>query len=82
MLTSMVTIQSYASIARALDVSGEAVRKWFLANRIPADRVLAVARATDWRITPHELRPDLYPVPTDGLPADHPLRAQNTDKAA
>ncbi|MBL2607392.1 Cro/Cl family transcriptional regulator, partial [Klebsiella pneumoniae] len=24
----------------------------------------------DWQVTPHELRPDLYPNPTDGLPKD------------
>lgn len=67
---------TYASIARKLNVSGEAVRKWFSEKRIPADRVLEYARATDWAETPHQLRPDLYPNPTDGLPADHPLRNQ------
>lgn len=61
---------SYAPIARAIGVSGEAVRKWFLdlPESLPADRVLAVSRATDWKVTPHQLRPDIYPNPTDGLP--------------
>lgn len=35
----------------------------------PADVVRAIAASLDWRITPHELRPDLYPNPTDALPA-------------
>lgn len=39
-------------------------------KRIPADRVLAVARATHWQVTPHALRPDIYPNPTDGLPPE------------
>jgi len=39
-------------------------------RRIAADRVLIICRATDWNITPHELRPDVYSNPTDGLPAD------------
>ena len=34
----------------------------------PADAVLPIAAALDWKMTPHELRPDLYPNPTDALP--------------
>ena len=34
----------------------------------PAEYVIAIAQAVDWQITPHELRPDIYPHPTDGLP--------------
>ena len=33
---------------------------------VPADRVLQIYAATG--VTPHELRPDLYPNPSDGLP--------------
>ncbi|HHZ4136737.1 TPA: transcriptional regulator, partial [Escherichia coli] len=29
-------------------------------------------------VTPHELRPDLYPNPTDGLPAGDKANTQNT----
>ena len=37
-------------------------------------RVIDVCAATGWRVTPHELRPDLYPNADDGLPrAEHPL---------
>ncbi|MBL1626970.1 Cro/Cl family transcriptional regulator, partial [Klebsiella pneumoniae] len=32
--------------------------------------VLNACRVLDWQVTPHELRPDLYPNPTDGLPKD------------
>lgn len=39
-------------------------------RRVPAEKVLAVSSSTDWQVTPHELRPDIYPNPTDGLPAD------------
>jgi len=52
-----------AGIARAIgDISGEAVRKWALAG-VPAERVLAICRATQGEVTPHELRPDIYPDP-------------------
>ena len=33
---------------------------------VPHDRVLPIFNITG--VTPHELRPDLYPNPTDGLP--------------
>lgn len=36
----------------------------------PADMVLPIAEALAWRMTPHELRADLYPNPTDALPAE------------
>jgi len=47
---------------------------WYWLNRqggmSPPEKVLAVCEATDWQVTPHELRPDIYPNPTDGLPAE------------
>ncbi|CAI1591036.1 Uncharacterised protein [Serratia entomophila] len=30
--------------------------------------VLGWAAATKYQVTPHDLRPDIYPKPTDGLP--------------
>lgn len=53
-------------ISSALKISYEAVRKW---KKIPDGRVLEVCEIEEWRITPHEARPDMYPNPTDGLPA-------------
>lgn len=34
----------------------------------PAEYVLPIAQALDWKITPHELRADLYPNPGDAMP--------------
>lgn len=34
----------------------------------PAEYVLPIAQALNWQITPHQLRPDLYPNPADALP--------------
>ena len=48
-----------------------AVSKW--RKRLPAPRVLWLARQTEWRYTPHALAPELYPNPTDGLPAGSSL---------
>ncbi|MGL6245682.1 transcriptional regulator [Pseudomonas sp.] len=49
-------------------LSPQAVYKWLSAG-VPAGRVLAVCEATGWQVTPHVLRPDIYPNPSDGLPA-------------
>ena len=55
-------------MALALGVSSMSVSHW--KNRdngtVPPSYVLPIFRMTG--VTPHELRPDLYPNPTDGLP--------------
>lgn len=59
-------------LAQLLTVSAMTVSYW--RNRyqgvVPADRVLQIYGVTG--VTPHELRPDLYPNPTDGLPKQDP----------
>ncbi len=47
----------------------ETVRVW-LSRGLPDKHVLAVAEQTGWKYTPHQLAPDLYPHPDDGLPED------------
>lgn len=37
-------------------------------GKCPAETVLNLSEVTEWQVTPHELRPDLYPYPQDGLP--------------
>jgi DNA-binding transcriptional regulator YdaS (Cro superfamily) len=44
-------------LAEMLAISPAAVSQW---DRVPAERVLEVERATG--VSRHELRPDLYPV--------------------
>jgi DNA-binding transcriptional regulator YdaS (Cro superfamily) len=65
-------IGSYAAVGAifAPPVSPQGVSKWADAG-IPSERVLAISKATGYQVTPHELRPDLYPHPDDGLPAEH-----------
>lgn len=55
---------SASKLGQALGVSRMAVCLW-KQKGVPADRVLAILNSTG--VTPHELRPDLYPNPTDGL---------------
>lgn len=37
---------------------------------IPDLEIIPFCRAIEWKVTPHELRPDLYPHPDDGLPQE------------
>lgn len=53
-------------LASAIGVSGMAVSQWKSKGAVPSSRVLKIFSVTG--ITPHELRPDLYPNPTDGIP--------------
>lgn len=45
----------------------------------PPEVVIAISEFLDYRMTPHELRPDLYPNPTDALPDE--LRAAHSSPA-
>ncbi|HCH0659874.1 TPA: helix-turn-helix domain-containing protein [Enterobacter asburiae] len=59
-------------LATMLGIKPMSVSRWKNRYRgvVPADRVLPIFTATG--VTPHELRPDLYPNPTDGLPKQEP----------
>lgn len=58
-------------LARHLDVSPGLIWQWLNRKRpIAPERVIEVASFTEFMITPHQLRPDIYPNPLDGLPPD------------
>lgn len=47
------------------------VWKWInqtQSNVPPADYVLAICDTVGWKVTPHELRPDIYPNKLDAMP--------------
>ncbi|MBL8511870.1 MAG: helix-turn-helix domain-containing protein [Betaproteobacteria bacterium] len=60
-----------AHLARAVGVSPQALQQWVNRGYVPATQVLKVSAAVDYQITPHQLRPDLYPYPEDALPPIH-----------
>ena len=60
------------ALSHTLGLSRGAVSQWQV---VPADRVLAVCAASGWAVSPHQVRPDLYPNPSDALPSQQ-------DKAA
>ena len=51
---------SIRKLADELGVRYQSIQDWLSANRVPAERVLAVERVTG--ISRHALRPDIYPV--------------------
>ncbi|HGL4396023.1 TPA: transcriptional regulator [Enterobacter hormaechei] len=60
---------SASALGALIGVSKMAVSLW-RRKGIPAERVLSIYGVTG--VTPHELRPDIYPNPTDGLPNQEP----------
>lgn len=53
---------SQAELARRLGIRATSIIDWRRAGRIPAERVLDVARITG--LSPHLLRADIYPDPS------------------
>ncbi|MDO9227148.1 MAG: YdaS family helix-turn-helix protein [Pseudomonadota bacterium] len=66
-ISASTIFNNRAALARMAGVTKQAAGNW---DRIPAARVLSVSRATGWQVTPHALRPDIYPNPTDALPPE------------
>lgn len=55
-------------VAEAAGVkSYQNVQQW--GGVVPSDKVLTLCESAGWAITPHMLRPDLYPNADDALPA-------------
>ena len=66
---SICIVGGATRLAEKLNVSPMTVSHWRHRDNgfVPANRVIPIFNATG--VTPHELRPDLYLNPTDGLPA-------------
>ena len=56
-------------LAKAIGTTQQTVSIW-VKTKLSAEFVIKVAEQVDYQVTPHELRPDLYPHPDDGLPLD------------
>lgn len=57
---------SQTRLAQLVGCSQQAVAKWIVRGRAPAERVLSIEAATNGAVTRHDLRPDLYPVESHG----------------
>jgi hypothetical protein len=76
-IKSVVTEAGLKRTAYLLDVSYQAVQKNVATGKIPESKVLLFSQIASFKLTPHQLRPDLYPYPDDGLPPE--LRCQCKD---
>jgi len=66
---AVLTVGSLSSVSREFEFkSVQSVANWIINNQVPADRVIQLCSLGNWAVTPHELRPDIYPNSTDGLP--------------
>jgi DNA-binding transcriptional regulator YdaS (Cro superfamily) len=59
-LAEFLKTTTQSAFAARIGVRQSAVSQW-LQSRVPAERVRQVVDASSERVTPHELRPDLYP---------------------
>lgn len=55
-----------SGLARALRVKPNVVGMWRVRNSVPGGWVLAIERATNGRVTRHELRPDIFGAASSG----------------
>lgn len=63
------TIGSVLAVSRKFDFkSSQSVANWIIKNKVPSERVIKLCELGGWVVTPHELRPDLHPTPTSGIP--------------
>jgi transcriptional regulator with XRE-family HTH domain len=59
------------AVAKALGVSQGLVSHWLTGRRpVSAEHVLPLSAYTGFEVRPHDLRPDLYPFPSDGVPRE------------
>ncbi|CAM3716292.1 hypothetical protein BS639_17005 [Rouxiella silvae] len=62
-------IGSISAVSRRFDFkSVQSVANWINHDQVPAERVIQLCAWGNWKVTPHELRPDIYPNPGDGVP--------------
>lgn len=59
---AIAKVGGQAELARRVGTTPQAVNNWVVRG-LPVGRVLAIYRATRGAVTPHELRPDIYPDP-------------------
>lgn len=67
---SVDIVGGQVALANAVHVKQAHVWAWLNKTKdgVPAEQVIPTSEATGWQVTPHELRPDIYPHPNDGLP--------------
>jgi len=63
------TIADRMTVSAGRRISIQRVNNW-QDRGVPLDMTIFFCRAVAWDITPHQLHPDSYPHPEDGLPEE------------
>lgn len=63
------------SVAKALDISRISIYEWIEKGALPAPRILPVSKLGGYKVTPHQLDPEIYPNAADGLPKTEQVAA-------
>lgn len=58
-----------AVVSRRLGIRMQRLGHWRYRG-IPDAQVINWCRAVEWRVTPHQVAPHLYPHPLDGMPTE------------
>lgn len=68
---AIAIVGSQAALARSIGVKQAHIWNWLnkKSGEVPPQHVIPISMATENKVTPHDLRPDIYPNPTDGLPS-------------
>lgn len=61
---------SQVALAKAIGKRQAHIWSWMNKHPVSPEAVIPICKAVAWGVTPHEMRPDLYPNPTDGMPVD------------
>ena len=64
-----LTKPALARLGKQVGCSSASVRSWRSGNAVPAPgpMTLKLAEATGYALTPHDIHPDVYPHPLDGM---------------
>lgn len=57
-----------SAVAKACEVSPQAVMQWRTADRIPAERVLIIEQLINGAVSRYAMRPDVFGSPDGSLP--------------
>lgn len=59
-MLAVATAGGQAKVAKALDISRQAVFSWVQRGQVPADKVMILCDLVAHRVTPEQLRPDVF----------------------
>lgn len=77
-------VDTQVALASLLNTPDDPIKQahvWGWLNKtkegIPAKHVIKACSLVNFQVTPHQLRPDLYPHPEDGLPTEYRCQCDN-----